>query len=60
MTTTRTQNLVSIEALAEILKGKRKRAIDGRAASGNEKVWAEDEDHYEGIDAVDRNESGFT
>ena len=60
MTTTRTQNLVSIEAFAEILKGKRKRAIDGRAASGIEKVWAEDEDHYEGIDAVNRNESGFT
>ena len=42
--------LASVEAFAEIVKGKRKDAINGRAASGIEREWQEDEDYYEGYD----------
>lgn len=40
--------MAEIERFAEIIKGKRKDAIEGRRASGIEAIWTEDEDHYEG------------
>jgi hypothetical protein len=36
------------------LLAKRKEAIDGRAGSGIEQDWAEDEEHYQGIDDANR------
>lgn len=40
--------MAEIERFADIIKGKRNTAIEGRRASGIEEIWAEDEDHYEG------------
>lgn len=57
----KTRRMVSIETFSELLKGKRKAAIDGRRASGIETIWSEDEDHYDGIDAINRDDSsGYT
>lgn len=36
------------------LQGKRREAIAGRAASGIETEWTEDEEHYQGIDDANR------
>lgn len=36
------------------LQGKRREAIAGRAASGIEEEWTEDEEHYQGIDDANR------
>lgn len=36
------------------LLGKRKEAISGRKASGIEDDWIDDEDHYQGVDAANR------
>jgi hypothetical protein len=44
----------SRSALLLSLLAKRKEAIDGRADSGIEQEWLEDEDHYEGIDDANR------
>lgn len=44
------QRMESVQAFAEIIKEKRKSAIDGRRASGIERIWQEDDDHYEGCD----------
>lgn len=41
-------------ALLLSLLSKRKEAIDGRAGSGIEQEWLEDEEHYEGIDDANR------
>jgi len=43
-----------IESLAETLLLKRKEAVEGRAASGIERRWREDEDALEGIDDLNR------
>lgn len=56
----RMDQLVSIQAFAQTLAQKKKAAIDGRKASGIEKVWAEDEDHYEGIDDLNRGDAGYS
>lgn len=44
------RRLATVEAFSVIVKEKRKDAIQGRAASGIEQEWAEDEAHYEGYD----------
>lgn len=43
-------------ALCQHLQKLRKEAIDGRASSGIEQIWLEDEEQYEGIDNVNRAE----
>jgi hypothetical protein len=48
--------IARLEAFAQALVAKRKEAIDGRAASGIETIWREDEEFYEGIDDVNRAE----
>lgn len=45
-----------LNALGLSLAEARAEAIDGRQASGIEKEWMEDEEHYEGIDDANRNE----
>lgn len=47
-------------AFSQALVGKRKEAIDGRRNSGIELVWQEDEDAYEGIDDLNRDEAEAT
>jgi hypothetical protein len=47
--------MAAVEAFAVIIKDKRTDAIHGRAASGIEREWQEDEDHYEGYDNHSRN-----
>lgn len=39
-----------VESFANIIKERRKDAIDARRSSGIETIWAEDEAHYEGED----------
>ncbi len=46
------QRMAIIEAFSEIIKDKRKDFIEGRRASGIEKDWQEDEDHYAGVDVA--------
>ena len=48
--------LEKLAAIADELLKTRKDAIEGRASSGIEKVWIEDEEHYEGIDDKNRNQ----
>lgn len=43
-----------IQAFSEIIRDKRKDAIEARRASGIEEIWQEDADHYDGIDSVNR------
>ena len=50
------ERLSRLDALGQSLAGKRKLAIDGRAGSGIEQDWSEDEEHYDGIDDVNRGE----
>ena len=46
---------ISLRALfLQNLLSKRKEAIGGRAASGIEIEWQEDEEHYQGIDDANR------
>ena len=52
---TKAARMDQIQRFAEIVHEKRKDAIDGRRASGIEQIWDEDEDHYEGRDAYNRN-----
>ena len=47
-----------LDALALSLSGKRKAAIDARAASGIENIWLEDEDAFDGIDDANRAQEG--
>lgn len=49
----RNQRMAIIGALSDLIKGKRKEAIEARAASGIEKVWEEDEAHYLGNQSTD-------
>lgn len=46
--------LAQVESLAEIIKEKRKDAIEARRASGIEKIWQDAEDAYEGRDQYNR------
>ena len=46
--------LAKLEAFGESLLRLRKEAIDARIASGIERIWLEDEEHYEGIDELNR------
>ena len=50
----RGQRLAIIEAFSELVKDKRKAAIEARRALGIEKEWTEDEEHYDGIDNANR------
>lgn len=43
--------------LSLLLVSKRQEAVDGRASSGVEEIWTEDEEAYEGIDDANRSES---
>lgn len=43
-----------LDAIGKVIAGHRKEAVDGRAASGIERIWVEDEEHYEGIDDLNR------
>ena len=43
--------------LSLVLSTKRQEAVDGRATSGIEEIWTEDEEAYEGIDDANRSES---
>lgn len=43
-----------LQAFADALKDKRKKAIEFRAASGIEQEWQEDEEYYDGIDDANR------
>lgn len=46
-----------LDAFAGSLASKRLAAVNARRASGIEEIWREDEEHYEGVDAANRNES---
>ena len=48
------KRMAIIEAFSATIKEKRKDAIEGRAASGIETIWQEDEDHYNGEDDATR------
>lgn len=50
----RDKRMAIIEAFSEIIKDKRKDFIEGRRASGIEKDWQEDEDHYAGVDVANK------
>ncbi len=45
-----------LSALSSALRDLREEAIKGRADSGIEQIWREDEEHYEGIDDSNREE----
>ena len=47
-----------LDALGKTLSEERSDAIRGKAASGIEQDWDEDEDHYDGIDDANRDEHG--
>lgn len=53
----RAQRLGIIAAFSDIIKAKRKEAIEARRASGIEQIWAEDEEHYDGVDDANRAQS---
>lgn len=46
--------MARLDSLGQSLARKRKAAIEGRAASGIEQEWMEDQDAYEGIDEANR------
>ena len=46
----RLQQAQQIEALTNTLLRRRREAIEGRASSGIEAIWREDEDQYNGVD----------
>jgi hypothetical protein len=48
------QRMAIVETFAGVVKDKRKAAIEGRRQSGIEEIWAEDEEHYEGVDDANR------
>ena len=48
------ERMAIVEAFADVVKEKRKQAIEGRRASGIEDIWAEDEEMYDGIDDANR------
>ena len=50
----KSQRMAIIEAFADIIRARRSDAIQARTASGIEKQWQEDQDHYDGIDDTNR------
>jgi hypothetical protein len=50
----KSQRMAIVEAFANIVKDKRKEAVEARRVSGIENDWAEDEDHYNGVDDANR------
>lgn len=52
------QQMQKLDAIGMQLAKCRSRAMEGRANSGIEEVWTEDEEHYEGIDDCNRGEYG--
>ena len=54
---TKAEKLRIIEILAESLLKKRDEAVEGRAASGVERRWLEDEEAFDGLDATNRSSS---
>lgn len=48
---TEEQKIEALDAFAKSLTRKRKEAVDYRKNSGIERIWQEDNDYYEGIDA---------
>lgn len=46
-----------LDTLSMLVARKRDEAVAGRAASGIEQIWQEDEDSYEGFDEANRTES---
>jgi hypothetical protein len=50
------QRLQQLEIFAGKLVAKRREAIDGRAASGIEIMWKQDDEYYDGIDDANRAE----
>jgi hypothetical protein len=53
-------DLERLETLAKTLIATRKLAIEGRKQSGIEEIWREDEEHYEGIDDLNRGDNSVT
>jgi hypothetical protein len=49
----KSKRMAVVEAFAAIIKERRKDAIEGRAASGIEQTWSEDEAHYSGEDHLE-------
>lgn len=50
------QRLIQLKAFAQGLVAKRKEAVDGRKTSGIEHIWREDDEHYDGIDEMNKGE----
>jgi hypothetical protein len=50
------QRIERLNAFGQALTRRRKEAVDGRAQSGIEQEWLEDEEFYEGIDDANRGE----
>lgn len=48
------KKLQQIESIGEAISKKRDEAVSGRAASGIEQEWAEDEDAYQGVDGANK------
>lgn len=46
------QRIMRLEGLSRSISQKRDEAVKGRAASGIEQIWTEDEDYYNGDDVV--------
>ena len=46
-----------LKDLSRIIASKREDAVTGRASSGIEEIWTEDEEYYEGVDDANRAES---
>lgn len=51
------KRLEQVEAIGQAISQKRDEAVNGRAGSGIEKEWQEDEDAYQGLDEVNRGDS---
>ncbi len=54
------EKMQRIEAFANSLVKKRDEAVKGRAATGIEQDWAEDEEYYQGIDDANRDQARQT
>lgn len=52
--------MAEIERFSEIIRDKRKDAVEARRASGIEEIWQGDEDAYEGRDKYNRKVGGLT
>ena len=52
------EKIARLDALAVSLASKRRAAIDARVNSGIETIWSEDEDAFDGIDDLNRQQEG--